>query len=45
MGDTLHTKQLIKTVFIDLCQEQSLQKISVQRIAHEAGINLSLIHI
>lgn len=39
MGDTLHTKQLIKIVFIDLCQEQSLQKISVQRIAHEAGIN------
>ena len=39
MGDTPHTKQLIKNVLIDLCQKQSFQKISVQKIAHEAGIN------
>lgn len=39
MGDTPHTKQLIKNVLINLCQKQSFQKISVQKIAHEAGIN------
>ncbi len=39
MSDTTRTKQLIKNVFIDLCQTQSFQKISVQKIANEAKIN------
>ncbi|WP_165004136.1 MULTISPECIES: TetR/AcrR family transcriptional regulator [unclassified Enterococcus] len=39
MGDTPHTKLLIKKVLIGLCQKQSFRKISVQKIAHEAGIN------
>lgn len=39
MGDISQTKQLIKNVLMDLCQKYSFRKISVQKIAQEAGIN------
>ncbi|MGM9904613.1 TetR family dihydroxyacetone kinase regulator [Enterococcus sp. 10A9_DIV0425] len=39
MGETSHTKQLIKQVLINLCEQHSFRKISVQQIAQEAGIN------
>lgn len=39
MGDSIHTKQVIKQALIHLCQQKTFRKISVQEIAHEANIN------
>ncbi|WP_375148342.1 TetR/AcrR family transcriptional regulator [Enterococcus mundtii] len=39
VGDASHTKQMIKKVLVSLCETQTFRKISVQQIAHEAGIN------
>lgn len=39
MGDTSHTKHLIKHALVFLCQKQPFQKISVQKIAQQSGIN------
>lgn len=39
MGDSIHTKQVIKQALIRLCQQKTFRKISVQEIAHEAHIN------
>ncbi|MBO0431364.1 TetR/AcrR family transcriptional regulator [Enterococcus sp. DIV0660C] len=39
MGDSIHTKQIIKHSLIRLCQQKTFRKITVQEIAYEANIN------